>query len=72
MEKLKEWVNKVLMDLESLPEALQKEDLTVESDLARLSIDRLEFIYKRIEDKINSEITIEQDAEHRWEADNGR
>lgn len=74
LKRIKSWMDEILNKAESLPEALQNAGLTTESSLAKLSIDRIEFIYGKVNEKIeNGEpITAEQASEQKWEADNNR
>jgi hypothetical protein len=52
LKKLDEWTSKILMLMESYAEALGKAGMTVESNLAKLSEQRIDFIYRQIEQKI--------------------
>lgn len=74
LKNIKSWMDKILNDSESLPSALQTAGMVTESDLAKLSIDRLEFIYGKVNEKIenNEPITAEQEAERKWEANTNR
>lgn len=74
LKNIQTWMDKLLNDAESLPSALQNAGLTTESNLAKLSIDRLEFVYSKVKEKIenNEPITAEQDAEQKWEAKENR
>ena len=52
LKKLDEWTSKILMLMESYPEALKIGRMTVESRLAKNSEATLDFIYRQIEQKI--------------------
>jgi hypothetical protein len=52
LEKLQTWADLILHNLESFDSALQKAGMTVESNLAKLSEQRLDFIAHKIEQKI--------------------
>lgn len=74
LKSLKKWLDEVLKSYDGFPEALQKAELTIESHLAKLSEQSLEYVYSKLEEKINNNepITAEQNAEANWEADNNR
>jgi hypothetical protein len=74
LKSLKKRFDDILKDYDGLPEALQKVGLTTESNLAKLSEERLDYIYSRIDEKINENepITADQDAEAKWEANTNR
>jgi hypothetical protein len=52
LKKLDEWTSKILMLMESYPEALQKAGMVYESGLAKTHELGIDFIYRQIEQKI--------------------
>ena len=52
LKALEDWTSKILMLMDAYPEALQKEGMAIESNLAKLSEERIDFIYHQIEQKI--------------------
>lgn len=51
LQKLQEWSDLILHNLEGFDNALQKAGMSVESHLAKLSEERLDFIAHKIEQK---------------------
>lgn len=46
------WIDEILKKAESLDNALQKADMHTECCLAKLSLDRLDYVSHRVEQKI--------------------
>lgn len=69
-----ESLNEVLLSLDGVDNALSRIGLHTEAALIGLSVDRIDFVFDKIEQKIlEAEPTTElEQQEHDWEADNNR
>ena len=72
LKALRHWVSEILLSIEGLDEALKKEELHNESELATIAENKYDILYTVIDRMAEEPLTKEQDIEQKWEADNGR
>lgn len=52
LKSILKWIDEILKKAESLDNALHKADMIIESCLVKLSLDRLDYVSHRVEQKI--------------------
>ena len=72
LKALRHWVSEILLSIEGLDEALKKEELHNESELATIAENKYEFIHTSLDRMIaeNEPVTKEQAIEEKHEANN--